>query len=274
MFSHMIGLYDSGLGGVTVMNEIHKIFPLVDIIYVADTDSLPLGEKSGEEISTRVEDAVKSLYNAGCELVILACNTATCWSIKDLQSRYPDQYILGISRTLTEVLERQEIDKQTSVGLLATTATIQSQYYQFDLEKFGYQSVVSIPSQNLVRAIEAQHEGLIYSELDILWCQYIQKTKPEVLLLACTHYHCIRDMIADYFRDRYSYEPQLIDHMAGLDHKIYSYMFRKGLKTKENGEVKALCTSYPQLFQNKVQKWYPDLNIHECTNLVMVKDRV
>jgi glutamate racemase len=143
----MLGIYDTGLGGFTLIPEIKNIFPTLDITFLADTEALPLGEKTDQEIKTRVFAAVDYLWSRGCEVIILACNTATCICIQELQSAHPQKSVLGITRTLTESLERRGINKDKIVSILGTTATIQSGYYQQELNGFGYHDLLEIPSK-------------------------------------------------------------------------------------------------------------------------------
>jgi len=155
-----IGLYDSGIGGKTIQTEIEKLLPDLRILYFADQKSLPLGNKTVEEIQKYVINGVENLYNQGAELVILACNTATVNTIRYLQQiwlpkNFKNKYLLGISQPFIELMNQEYIFLKKQKGLLMVTpATFKSGFYQAELKKIGFTDIQTVAFENLARIIE------------------------------------------------------------------------------------------------------------------------
>jgi glutamate racemase len=190
----MIGFYDSGIGGLNILNEVIKLDPTLDTYYYADTANCPLGEKIPDEITKAVIAGCDYLLNNGCSLVVLACNTATAQTIKFIQStwlplHHPNKNVLGVIRPVAEDLIERSIDNESKVLILATKATVNSKFYSNDLKDYGYTNVIELSMDNLAHLIETnqinQAELLINSIFKdnsnlILNCKAV--------VLACTHY--------------------------------------------------------------------------------------
>jgi glutamate racemase len=190
----MIGFYDSGIGGLNILNEVVRIDPQLDTYYYADTANCPLGEKSESQILEAVTGGCKYLFDNGCSLVVLACNTATAQTIKYLQSswlptHYPNNNILGVIRPVAEDLIERKIAHESKVLILATKATVNSKFYTLDLADYGYSNVLELSMGNLAHYIETDQKTeaikLINSIFDnnkqnIIGCKAV--------VLACTHY--------------------------------------------------------------------------------------
>lgn len=184
----MIGFYDSGKGGMSIVSEIVKMHPSFSYLYYADTEILPLGSKSDTEIRSRVLDGVKYLFDQGCRLVILACNTASVHTIRFLQHTYlpryhPDKNVLGVTTPLLEYTVQYESLKSVPGFLLATPATCRTEFYQQELKRQGFW-VTTLPLPELAQAIEYHDQETIQH------CIYhsIVPYDPQWVILACTHY--------------------------------------------------------------------------------------
>jgi len=189
----MIGVFDSGLGGLTVLKEIKKVLPEYDYMYYGDTLHVPYGNRSDEAIFELTRNACEYLFAHGCKLIILACNTASAKALRRLQSTYlstlrpfnfvqggqaqGDKYnILGVIKPVAE--EVAKISKG-NVGVIGTRGTIESTALR----------VVSVATPLLVPLIE---EGWIgRKETKSILRNYLRKLKNEnvdTLILGCTHY--------------------------------------------------------------------------------------
>lgn len=189
---NIIGVFDSGLGGLTVFKHFLKDLPEYNYIYLGDNARLPYGEKSSETIYEYSREAVDFLFKEGCNLIIIACNTASARALRRLQQEYlpkhyQDRKILGVIRPLAEKFANQGVNK---IGVIGTKSTINSKAYEIEIKKINPNiKVEEISSPLLVPLIE---EGWAKKpETKMILKKYLHplKTKQiEALILGCTHY--------------------------------------------------------------------------------------
>jgi glutamate racemase len=190
----MIGFYDSGIGGLNILNEVLKIDPTLDTYYLADSKNCPLGEKSIEEIREIVIAGVESMFNNGCDLVVLACNTATAAAIKYIQqewlpNNYPDKNVLGVIRPVVLGLIEEGIKPSDQVVIFATPATCETKFYTNDLKDYNFGNVVEIPMPGLAMAIESHNRDQSERIIDNVFVDNTSLlTEARAVVLACTHY--------------------------------------------------------------------------------------
>jgi glutamate racemase len=240
----MIGFYDSGIGGKIILKQLNNINPNLDTYYFADLKNCPLGEKTSIEIKNCVINGLNYLFEHGCNLVILACNTATVESIKFIQqewlpNHYPNKNVLGIVRPVSEELNRRKYAKTSKIAILATKATVNSSFYNNDLLEFGYNNVIKISMQKLALLIENDEEEkakeLIFN---IIFENKDKLIDTDIVVLACTHYPYLMDYFKKVFYEILGYCPfilsqdvliaeQLIDYLQ--KHKLYSTFNNKHL---------------------------------------------
>jgi glutamate racemase len=219
----MIGFYDSGIGGFSVLNEVIKENPKLKFQYLADTKILPLGQKSPQFINKRVKKAVSFLFGEGCNLIILACNTASVNSIRDLQQNwlfknFPNKQVLSVTKPLIELLEARHLNQKKGL-LLATVATISRNFYQQELQKIDYQKTDFLACPNLATAIENRDsniEKVLKNEL----ISVQDLNKIEFVILACTHYPFIRKEIDAFFKNKV----EVIDPSDEVAKKLHLYL--------------------------------------------------
>lgn len=189
-----LGLYDSGIGGKTILKEIRKLFPKIKIHYLADTKHLPLGNKSKAEIRKITKKGVEFLFNKDCSIVILVCNTASVNSIKFLQKNwikknYPNKKLLGVSIPLIELLnEKYKKFKNKKGIILSTPATHKTKVYQNKLSDLGFKNLISVPSYDLASDIEYGSNQKIISQLHKIQRYFNHSNDCNYIILACTHY--------------------------------------------------------------------------------------
>ncbi len=199
-----IGIFDSGLGGLTVLAEIAKKLPDYDYLYLGDNARAPYGDRSDEIIYEFTRQGVEFLFERGCALVILACNSASASALRRLQqewlpARFPDRRVLGIIIPVVESLERLKTKKEKRVGLIGTRATVRSDAYNRECEKRLSEKIelLSEPCPLLVPLIE---EGLADTPAGtMILKKYLRPLKLKqvnALVLACTHYPLIKKQIA------------------------------------------------------------------------------
>lgn len=191
----MIGFYDSGVGGLTILEQVLNLEPDFPFIYLADTEILPLGDKPVDFIQSRVKSACAHLFEMGCEIVVLSCNTASVNCIRHIQqvwlpANFPNKQVLSITKPLTELIEEKYQHLKLEKGLLLSTiATHNSGFYQYELIKSGFLNIKSLPCKGLAEAIENNDSITI----QYLTSSYLAQnsTNPndiQFIALACTHY--------------------------------------------------------------------------------------
>ena len=186
MNNNPIGIFDSGIGGITIYEEIHKLLPKENIIYLADSKNAPYGEKTKEKI---IEISVKNtdfLIKNGCKLIVVACNTASTNAVKYLRENYSIPFI----RVQPAIKPAAINSKTRTVGILATKGTLKSDLLLETSQKFAQGvKVIHQVGEGLVTLIE---EGKIHSdEMKNLLKKYIQpmlEKNIDYLVLGCTHY--------------------------------------------------------------------------------------
>ncbi len=199
---HPIGVFDSGFGGLTVLKELVAQLPQYDYLYLGDNARAPYGNRSFDTVYRYTLQSVAWLLQQGCPLIILACNTASAKALrsiqqKDLQRLAPHARVLGVIRPTTEVIGAYS--KTGSIGILATTGTVQSHSYVLEIEKaFPQLKVTQEACPMWVPLIEnGEHEGEGATYFVQKHLKSLLATAPDVdtLLLACTHYPLLKGAI-------------------------------------------------------------------------------
>lgn len=200
-----VGVFDSGLGGLTVLDALQSRLPDVPFVYFGDNAHTPYGTRDAEDIFQLTCSGVSRLFDEGCDLVILACNTASAAALKRMQETWVprDKRVLGVFVPLIEALtERQWGDNSPPrevavkhVALFATPATVQSRAFQRELafRAIGV-DVEAQPCGGLVDAIEQGDmilaEALVHSHVEAL---HRRMPRPQAAVLGCTHYPLMED---------------------------------------------------------------------------------
>ncbi len=200
-----IGIFDSGIGGLTVFKSIAAALPDYDYIYLGDNSRAPYGNRSFNTIHQYTWECVQWLFAQGCPLIILACNTASAKALrtiqqKDMQALDPAKRVLGVIRPTAEVVGNYS--KTGEIGVLGTNGTVQSGSYLLEIEKFFpelkvYQQACPLWVP-LIESGEYEKPGADYFVKEYLDGIMAQSANIDTLLLACTHYPLIQDKIKAY----------------------------------------------------------------------------
>lgn len=200
-----IGVFDSGYGGLTILSEIQKLLPQYDYIYLGDNSRAPYGSRSFDIVYEFTKGAVLALFDKGCNLVILACNTASAKALRsiqqnDLPNLNPNKRVLGIIRPTAEIIGN--ITTSRHIGILGTQGTIQSESYPLEIKKLFPDIVVNshacpmwVP---LVENNEADKPGadfFVKQDIDTILAK---DSLIDTLILGCTHYPLLYDKIREY----------------------------------------------------------------------------
>ncbi len=200
-----IGVFDSGYGGLTVLKELIKRLPQYDYLYLGDNARAPYGTRSFETVYHYTLDAVKWFFEQGCQLVILACNTASAKALRTIQQNdlpviAPHRRVLGVIRPTTEIIGKYSETRE--VGILATKGTVASHSYPIEIAKFypdvqTYQEAcpmwVPIIENNEMDNAGTHH--FIKKNINHL---FQKGDHIDVILLACTHYPLMLKQIREY----------------------------------------------------------------------------
>ncbi|MDH4474559.1 MAG: glutamate racemase [Fluviicola sp.] len=197
-----IGIFDSGYGGLTVLKEIREQLPQYDYLYLGDNARAPYGPRSFEVIYEYTWQAVQALFEQGCSLVILACNTASAKALRSIQQKQlpllsGNKRVLGVIRPSTEALGEMTISKH--IGILATEGTVKSESYLIELQKFAPEITVTQHACPMwVPLIENNQQttpgGIYFLQQDLLSLLQ-QDPKIDTILLGCTHYPLVKETL-------------------------------------------------------------------------------
>jgi len=206
-FSHLkanqpIGIFDSGVGGLTVAKEVKRLLPNEDLIYFGDTKHLPYGEKSKEAIIEYTTKITQFLLQQNCKAIVIACNTATANALKEVEELVNGE--VPIIDVINPVAEKVAFEIHNNVGVIATKATVNSGLYKKSIRKHNkFIKVDELATPLLVPAIEEGFKNhpithaIIYNYLSNHKLKNI-----ETLILGCTHYPLLIDEIKQYYGNR------------------------------------------------------------------------
>ena len=203
-----IGVFDSGYGGLTILEKIREVLPEYDYIYLGDNARAPYGTRSFEIVYEFTLQAVNKLFEMGCHLVILACNTASAKALRsiqmnDLPELDPDRRVLGVIRPTVECIG--DITQNRHVGILATSGTIKSESYPLEIHKLFPEiqvSGIACPMWvALVENNESQNEGADYFIKKYIDQLLSEDPLIDTMILGCTHYPILFPKIREYTPD-------------------------------------------------------------------------
>lgn len=185
-----LGVFDSGIGGEAVAAALQRTFPEAEIITVNDHENVPYGEKTRDEVIALTEAAVQPLLSARCDVIVLACNTATALAIEQLRSTYPAQKFIGIEPMIKTAATATTTK---TVAVCATPATLRSQRYADLVKHYGNDLTIIEPDCSQwaywIEHNELNHEHVKQIVDDVC------NDGADVIVLGCTHYHWIKDDI-------------------------------------------------------------------------------
>ncbi len=194
--SQPIGIFDSGLGGLSVWREIATYLPHESLIYVADQLNLPYGERTPAQIRDFSHRIAEFLLDAGCKALVVACNSASAAALASLRAEYPNVPIIGMEPA---VKPASELTRSGVIGVLATPATFKGKMFKATTERHAsHLRILAQACPGLAELIEQDPNAT--NALEQALRQHLEPllaAGADVIVLACTHYPLVRDMIAD-----------------------------------------------------------------------------
>lgn len=233
-----IGVFDSGYGGLTILDKIREVLPEYDYIYLGDNARAPYGTRSFEVVYEFTRQAVNKLFDMGCHLVILACNTASAKALRSIQMNDlpqidPARRVLGVIRPTVECVG--EISKNQHIGVLATAGTIKSESYPLEIHKLFPEIQVSGTAcpmwVSLVENNESQDEGADYFIRKYIDQLLSKDPQIDTVILGCTHFPILLPKIRQYIPDHIS----VIAQGEYVAESLKDYL-------KRHPEIDAKCT--------------------------------
>ena len=268
----MIGIFDSGLGGLTILKEIRKKLPQYNYLYLGDTLHVPYGNRSDGAVFDLTKDACDYLFSEGCTLIILACNTASAKALKRLQREYlPEKRkelgesinILGVIHPVSEFVAEKAKGK---VGVIGTRGTINSKAYVLELK--NQREDLEIVQQATPLLVPLIEEGVFDGvDLKSILKKYLVDLKEKqikTLILGCTHY----PLIIEKFKEEMSGCD--IPHPGKIVADSLAQYLERHLEYKNSlqtgGKIDYLVTDYSENFQNMAEQFLGEkINIKKVT---------
>ena len=252
-----IGVFDSGYGGLTILKEFLNDLPGYDFIYLGDNARAPYGSRSFEVVYEYTLQAVTKLFEMGCPMVILACNTASAKALRtiqqnDISSLGSDHRVLGVIRPAVESIG--QITKNGHVGILGTVGTVLSNSYPIELDKWAGGRVVKTTQEAcpiwvpLVENNEIDSPGTEYFVSKNI--QNLLTADPEIdaIILGCTHYPLLMPVIKKYVPE----EIQILEQGKVVSSSLVSYLLRHpeiDQKITKSGIVRYYTTENIDIFE-------------------------
>lgn len=188
----IIGVFDSGIGGKTVANRLKYDYPDDEVLYASDTEHVPYGSRPTEEVMMLTEAAIQPLLYAHCDVIVLACNTATAAAIEYLREKYPHTPFIGLEPMVKPAVVQT---KTKVVAICATPSTLNSTRYKALKEHYTQDVQVIEPDCSqwayMIEHNTVQHDLIAHT------IEHLLSQRADVIVLACTHYHWIKEEIVE-----------------------------------------------------------------------------
>lgn len=263
----MIGIFDSGLGGLTVTKEVLRVMPEYQLLYLGDTARTPYGNRSQELIYQFTKQAVDYLLKQGCQLVILACNTASAEALKKIQQEWlpenypgfsseagPSRRVLGVIRSIAEKAAQES--KSGRIGVVGTRSTVKSDAYKRELKIQSPK--IEVISQECPLLVPLIEEGWLNKPetAKILrgYLRPLKQKKIDTLILGCTHY----PMLLKKIREICGKNINVLDSGEIVAYKLKDYLAKHPEIEKniiKGKDHKFLVTDLTDIFQKNAESW-------------------
>jgi glutamate racemase len=254
-----IGVFDSGYGGLTVLKELVRTMPQYDFLYLGDNARAPYGPRSFESIYEFTLQGVKHLFEEGCSLVVLACNTASAEALRTIQQKdlpiiAPNKRVLGVLRPTTEDVE--SYTKSGEIGIMGTQGTVRSRSYVIEIEKFFPEIIVHQQACPMwVSLVENCGPGATHYVKKYLEELMSKSAHIDAIFLACTHYPLLYQLI----RQEVSPSVGIYSQAEIVAPKLITYLQRHleiDALCLKNGDLAFLTTDNAETFQEKARLFF------------------
>jgi glutamate racemase len=249
----MIGVFDSGVGGLNYLKQLHRVLGEYDTIYLGDQLRVPYGGRSPEAIQQFSEECIQKLWDLGATLIVIACNTACAEALAYLQHKYPQKKILGIIIPGVEA----SLKFSGNIGVIATKGTIQSHAYKKEvIKKDSERNVFEVAAPLLVPFIEEMYAHT--SECKKITKKYLRllkDAKVKNLILACTHYPHMKNV----FKKIMGPQVNIIDPGEEAVYQLQEYLHKHQdieKKLSKNKKYTFYTTDCKENFMKQLELFY------------------
>ena len=224
-----IGLYDSGMGGLTVWREVRRLLPAESYLFLGDGKNCPYGDRPREEIAQLADQAVGRLVDEGCKLVVVACNTATAAAIDFLRAKYRDLPIVGMEPAVKPACLHT---RSGVVGVLATERSLDGDLFRRTAARYGADiEVVTAAGRGFVELVENDREQTPEAEACVRHAmQEMLDRGADQVVLGCTHYPFLTETIRRVIGDR---EVTIVDPSPAVARRVKQLLGERGLQAPE-----------------------------------------
>ena len=263
-----IGIFDSGIGGLSVLKALRAELPHEDFIYIADSGHAPYGERDDAHVVARSLAVSKYLVAQNIKALVVACNTATAAAINQLRATYPDLPIIGVEPALKPAVQ---LSRTKHIAVMATRSTLASARFAALLAAHSDQADFTLlPCDGLAEAIErsAQHSNAteliatctqIIGAARLFGTENTAKKRIDTVVLGCTHYPLAAQYIAQYIEQQISQQAgagvQLIDTGAAVARQTRLRLLAQLATHDRTSTVQLACTGNPSALQAAARAW-------------------
>ena len=226
-----IAVFDSGMGGISVLRELIRLMPEENYLYFGDSANAPYGTRTTQEVKVLTKNAAAMLYERGIKALVVACNTATAAAIADIREEYPNLIVVGIEPALKMATDRFP---SGHVGIMATLVTLREEKLEHLVGRFPDVTVERIPAPGLVELVEQgkaeseETEALLQSILNPYMGQL------DAIVLGCTHYPFVRNVVRKVLGETV----QILDGGEGTARQTKRLLGEQGLLRSGTGSLK------------------------------------
>lgn len=249
MDTRPIGIFDSGVGGLSVLREMRKLLPNENFIFIADQKNIPYGKKTPAQIRLLTSRVVAYLLGEQVKMVVVACNTASCYAIEFLRKKHPSVTFVG---TVPAIKPAVRFSRRKSIAVLSTPATAKSSYLKNLIRQNATGArVANIGCPYLEDLVE---EGWTNSpEIKTLVRKYLQKAdrfKPDYVVLGCTHYPFLKTVI----RQLSPFRAEIIDSGKAIARRVRDLLHVSGIENGRRASIVYLTTGDPKKFSEAASR--------------------
>lgn len=255
----LIGVFDSGCGGLSILRALRRDLPSVATRYLADNRNLPYGEKTSAWLEARMQQTTQVLLDGGATLVLIACNTATTHTIAALRARWPKVPFVGVEPGIKPAVAGSRTKR---IAVLATSATLASARLEELIRHHGADAtILRQPCPGLADAIDRGDDQAIDARLDEA-CAALHHANVDTVVLGCTHY----PLVADRVTARLGASVALIDTADAVSRRVASLLPPTGLEAVSTpAPVDLLATGEPEVLTRAARRWIdPVLTARAC----------
>ncbi len=247
-----IGVFDSGLGGLTALRELHRLMPNEDIIYFGDSARIPYGTKSPSVIKKFALQDARFLVSKGVKAILIACGTVSSNCLEDVANE-TGLPVAGVIDAAAKTASDIAKNGKNLVAVLGTSATIKSEAYKKALNKFGTDNTINIPCPMFVPLVENWHpdeNDIVTNQIISEYLSDVSKEEPDSAILGCTHYPLLASAIQKHLPNT-----KLVSSGAEASKALKEKLEDLGLTNQTGGKIEYFTSDDPILFKTNAEKF-------------------